>query len=534
MPHHWRSARRVDRRAAAWLIIGLCGGALLGPDWYGSRAVELSRQTEPAASAQSDEQQARATCGGCHAFPPPGILPRAAWRDEFVRMMFIRDDRLPPIGPPATAYRNVQLPPDMERVLPFYTTRAPERLPLPEPWPATSESPVQFARRALSAADMPGTPAVSNVRLVDVDGDKRLDVLGTDMRQGVVFLGQPANAATALSIIASIPHPAQVTVGDVDRDGVQDLLVAEMGAFFPADHKKGSVIWLRGLGNAKFGAHWLDGWPRVADVQTADFNGDGKNDLAIAAFGWRKTGQVSILENRTATASQPMFTNHTLDSRPGGIHNTPVDLNRDGRMDLVTLLAQEHETVVAYINTGTGDFSFDQKVIYVAPHPNWGSSGMQVVDLDRDADLDVLLSHGDTFDDGIVKPYHGIQWLETTGGYPFAEHTLAQMPGVHAARAADIDADGDLDIVAAALLAGGADVDENILPALVWLEQTKPGTFARHTIEMGFPRHATLDVGDIDDDGDVDIVVGTFSMGKATVNWVDVWTNQLKRPGGPR
>ena len=90
------------------------------------------------------------------------------------------------------------------------------------------------------------------------------------------------------------------------------------------------------------------------------------------------------------------------------------------------------------------------------------------------------------------------------------------MPGVHRAQAADLDGDGDLDIVAAALLAGGSDVDEKTLPALVWLEQTEAGRrSSRHTIEMGFPRHATLDVGDIDGDGDIDIVAGNFSIGPA-------------------
>lgn len=469
------------------------------------------------------------TCGGCHAFPPPDILPRQVWRDEFVRMMFIRDKRLPPLGPPATVNRTVQLPPDMEQALPYFTSRAPEHLPAPEPWPDSAESPVQFTRGALTMPEMPGSPAVSNVQLVDLDGDKRFDVLATDMRQGLVFAGIPTMPGSPLRNIASIPHPAHVTLTDVDHDGVQDLLVGDLGEFFPADHDKGAVIWMRGLGNGRFGSFWLDGWPRVADVESADFNGDGRNDLIVAAFGWRKTGEIAIMENRTTNPSQPVFTKHTIDPRPGGIHVLPVDLNHDGKMDFVTLLAQEHETVLAYINTGSGDFSFERKVIYAAPHPNWGSSGIQLVDLDKDGDLDILYTHGDTFDDGLVKPYHGIQWLENTGTYPYVEHTIAQMPGVHRAEAADVDGDGDLDIVACALLASGADVDEKTLPALVWLEQTKPGTFARHTIQMGFPRHATLDVADIDGDGDADIVVGNFSIDKPADAWIEVFTNQLKK-----
>ena len=510
---------------SVWLFLAVVAAALVVLDRQTLPADASQSQSQSTPAVQSDEQQARVTCGGCHAFSPPDILPRDAWRNEFVRMMLIRENRLPPIGPPDTVYPTIQLPKDMEQVLPFYISRAPERLPAPEPWPATSESPLQFSRRSLTMPDMPGTPAVSHVRLVDFDGDQRLDVLGTDMRQGLVFTGQLAKAGSALSIVASIPHPAHVTLADVDRDGVQDLLVADLGEFFPADHRNGAVIWLRGFGKGRFGAFWLDGWPRVADVETADFNGDGKNDLAVAAFGWRKVGQIAILENRTASASQPSFTSHTIDPRAGGIQTIPADLNRDGKMDFVTLLAQEHETVLAYINKGTGDFSFERQVIYAAPHANWGSSGIRLVDLDKDGDPDVLLSHGDTFDDGIVKPYHGIQWLENTGRYPFVEHTLAQMPGVHGIETGDLDGDGDLDIVAGALLAGGSNVDEKTLPALIWLEQTKPRTFVRHTIEMGSPRHGSLDVGDIDSDGDLDIVVGNFAIEKLSTGWVDVWTN---------
>lgn len=488
-----------------------------------------------------DDKLARATCSGCHAFPAPDILPRDRWRDEVVRMHFIREKRLPPLGPPDKVYPTVQLPPDMAEVLAYYQAHAPERLPTPEAWPPPADTPLRFERRTLAIADMPATPAVSSLSIGDLDGDGRLDLLGTDMRQGVVFTArltggdtQPGRSGSSvpvsLSVVASIPHPSHAALTDVDQDGVPDILVGDMGAFFPADHKKGAVIWLRGLGKGKFSAvTWLDDWPRVADVEAADFNGDGRTDLAVAAFGWRTTGQVAILENRSTNPAQPAFVPHTIDPRPGGIHIIPRDLNGDAKMDFVVLLAQEHETVLAYVNTGKGDFSFDQKVIYAAPHPNWGSSGIELVDLDKDGDLDVLLTHGDTFDDGVVKPYHGIQWLENRGSYPFVAHSLAQMPGVHRARTADMDGDGDLDIVACALLAGGSDVNETTLPALVWLEQTKPGAFVRHTLAMGMPRHATLALGDIDGDGDADIVVGNFSIGDPIPAWVEIWENQRSR-----
>jgi hypothetical protein len=155
-----------------------------------------------------------------------------------------------------------------------------------------------------------------------------------------------------------------------------------------------------------------------------------------------------------------------------------------------------------------------------------------VVDLDGDKDLDVLMTHGDTFDDQVVKPYHGIQWLENQGNNEFAEHNIADMPGVLRAQAGDLDGDGDLDVVAGAFSSGDtAPEDAPGLPSLVWLEQTVRGTFVKHTLERRPPRHATLDLADMDRDGDLDLVTGNFMISRDEQAWVEVWENQRTKRG---
>jgi hypothetical protein len=490
------------------------------------QTISATRQPDTAAPqplVAAGEQAAKAYCVACHAFPPPSVLPRHHWRDQVARMhAFMRNE----FAPAATGSGKIEpLPPEWQAIVAYYEAHAPERLPDPPAWPAPG-GPLTFRRHAISPQGLPRTPAVANVRLVDVEGDGRPELLATDMRHGVILLAHPYDPKAPVREIAQVPHPAHIEPVDYDGDGLLDFLVGDLGALLPVDHDRGAVVWLRGRKDGTWVQMRLEGWPRVSDVQPVDIDGDGKLDLAVAAFGWRKTGNLTLLRNETTDYDEPSFSPFLLDPRTGAIHTPPVDLNGDGRMDLVVLFAQEHETVVAYLNTGAG-FALQPQTIYTAPHPNWGSSGIQVVDLDGDGDLDVLLTHGDMFDDRLLKPYHGIIWLENRGTFPFTAHTLAKMPGVHRAQAADMDGDGDLDIVACALVPSDEPTVRE-LPALVWLEQVKPGVFERHTIAQGMPVHATLDLGDIDGDGDIDVVVGNFSTDQPLDHWIEVWENLRK------
>lgn len=491
---------------------------------------DQNRSRGAARTSAASEAEARALCGtACHVFPPADILPRSEWPDVVGKMHLFRTGQPVPIGPPGTIARNVALPDDMERVLQYYLANAPRALPPPDPWPAVERSPrVRFEARPLSLSRPRRTAAISHVRFLDLDGDGSPEIVATDMRYGYVLVGRPADPERPhLEVIADVPHPAHLEMVDFDGDGRRDLIVADLGSFPPEDHDRGGIVWLKQKEDGTFGALDVRGFPRVADVQPADFDGDGRIDLLVGAFGWRRTGFITLLRNLTDDYARPSLQAAQIDGRTGTIHVPTADLNGDGRLDFVALLAQEHETVVAFLNDGAGGFT--PQTIYTAPHPNWGSSGIQLVDFDGDGDIDVLMTNGDSFDDYLIKPYHGIQWLENTGTFPFRAHPIAPMAGAHRAQAVDLDGDGDLDVVTCALLGVTREDSDVDLPSLVWLERIGRNEFRRHTLARGVPQHASLDTADFDGDGDIDIVVGNFATTRQVESSLVLWVNQLKK-----
>ncbi len=255
------------------------------------------------------------------------------------------------------------------------------------------------------------------------------------------------------------------------------------------------------------------GLGRVTDVRAADFDGDGDLDLIVAVFGMYVAGELVYLENRTVDYARPEFVARRVDPRHGAIHVPVADLNADGRPDFVAVFAQEHEKVVAFVNAGKGQFT--PREIYAAPHPAFGSTGIELVDLDHDGDLDVLYTNGDVLDGkSILRPEHGVQWLENRGAYPFTPHRLADMYGASQAAAADIDGDGDLDILATSFLPGAffRQPRQSLrLDAVILLEQTAPGVFVRHVLETVSADHPSCDVGDFDGDGRPDLVFSNFA-----------------------
>jgi hypothetical protein len=343
------------------------------------------------------------------------------------------------------------------------------------------------------------------------------------------------NSRPVVRTLAALDFPAHIEPVDLNLDGAKGFLVAELGSREPADHDRGKVVWLRPETPEGFLSIPLqEGLGRVADVQAADFDGDGDGDLdlVVAEFGWHTTGRILLLRNQSGQGPEPQFTLEVVDERHGAIHVPVADLNRDGHPDFVALVSQEHEVVDAFLNKGDGTFWKER--LYDAGDPSRGSSGIELIDIDGDGDLDVVHTNGDSFDSYYVKPYHGIRWLENTGSFPFLVHELTAFPGVHRAMAADLDGDGDMDIVACAFLPEQLEdgADRQAFNSVIWLEQVAPGQFVRHVIEHGNPSHATLVLADFDEDGDIDVVVGNFASNDgeasplATIYWNERISNR--------
>jgi hypothetical protein len=501
----------LQRCAILILIVGVAYLAN-GSGQVSAPNPELSQPT-----VEATTEEVHNLCGACHAYPPADSFPRSAWRREVIQGFdFFRDSAL------RMDY------PSLESVVAYYEKRAPEELPLAQAEPQ-SQPPIHFRKTGYRLPDERPFPAVANVNLVHLFDKRKLDILVCDLRHDLVAVLKPYETPPAWQILAKVSGPVHAEVVDLDRDGIPDIIVAGLGNLRATDALVGSVVWLRGRPDGSFQpVTLLENVGRVADVQVADFNGDGKLDLVVGVFGWRRIGEILYLENRTTDWSKPAFVRHVLDDRHGTIHVPVCDLSNDGRPDFVALISQEHETIVAFLNDGKGMFT--KKTLYTAPHPAYGSSGIQLVDLNGDGRLDVLYTNGDVLDSYHLKPYHSIQWLENKGALNFEHHHLASMYGVERAVAADISNHGRLDILAVSCLpaAGFPQRDSLDLDSIIMLEQTAPGQFVRHSLEKGKNDHCTCAVGELYGDGRLHLVTANllFSESEPLRDAVEIWQNQ--------
>ena len=386
-----------------------------------------------------------------------------------------------------------------------------------------------FTPRSISPLDDGERPQIAQVRIVDLDRDGRLDILACDaLRHRVLWFQQDAAGAYAERPIgAEVAAPVAVEPVDFDGDGDLDLLVASLGVLLPTNRRIGSVVLLDNDGEQRFTNRVLiKDVARVADARAADLDADGDLDIAVAGFGY-DNGETSWLEN----LGDGTFEQHELLRLSGAINAVVADLDGDEWNDIVALVSQEWEEIWAFVATPGTPGAFSLRSIWGSSNPDFGSSWISLIDLDADDDPDILYSNGDAFDYAPAnsRPWHGVQWLENTGDLEFTYHRIADLSGASSPQAADIDGDGDLDVVVSSGYNNWRDPE---VTSLAWLENNGRLQFSMHHI-ASVPTHIiTVAVGDLDGDGRPDLVTGGMHVNGPfdRMSRVTVWTNDGPPP----
>ena len=242
--------------------------------------------------------------------------------------------------------------------------------------------------------------------------------------------------------------------------------------------------------------------PRPVCSLPGDYNKDGLRDWIVCGFG-HDIGSLYLLQQQP----DHTFAKTVLRDVPGAVDAQAGDFNHDGWLDVMVLFAHADEGVWLFENDARG--GFDGKNVLRFP-PVYGSSSLQLADVNGDHELDILYTSGDNADySNILKPYHGVYVFVNQGPGRYKKSYFYHLDGATKAIAADFDDDGDLDISAIAFFAS---LNDQSAHNFVYLEQTGPLKFAPHAPDFQrYGRWISMDAGDVNGDTDLDLVLGNYA-----------------------
>ncbi len=354
---------------------------------------------------------------------------------------------------------------------------------------------------------LPGT-STTDVDLVDVDGDGDLDLFTAEGTDSIA--GRPNRLwintgngrfvdESAARLPPAVANSTKADFGDLDGDGDLDAIVANVGGE--------QLLLNNGRGVFTDATDQLPPPLSIfddisADARLADVDGDADLDILVSNEN-PFPGGIGAQNRLWVNDGLAVFADETVFRLPAAIDQTaamlPGDTDGDGDLDIVVLNRGQDNVLV---NNGAGFFTDGTAARF--PVTTDTTRGGGLADLDGDGDLDVLTgnSRGEAaaiyFNDG------GVFVAGNFGMTPLPGETIAGLELV------DLDGDGDLDVylpsagpfVSGHGFLGGPDR---------YFRNNGRGHFVERTaIHFQPPDDPTTDAafGDIDGDGDVDLVVG--------------------------
>ncbi len=291
-----------------------------------------------------------------------------------------------------------------------------------------------------------------------------------------------------------------IAAGDMDDDGDVDLVFSSLRTW---DGNQGGFQMFSNDGSGAFGPkQYVDfGVPFTAGaiaIEIADLDQNGWLDIAAEYFsdvGW---GGFTVLL-RSASGGYPAATLH-----PAGTGVTDlalVDVDADGTRDLLATNYYSYELTV-HLNPGNG--VFPRPPVYETEPLHYN---LDTGDIDGDGDLDVATAGG-------YGTAGSVSILLNLGSGQLGTWTDYAAPyyagGV---KLRDLDGDGDLD-----LLWGDFNAPNGVPLHARWRENDATGNFGgTQTISMSMADINEVDALDLDADGDLDVVASDSLRGELKI-----------------
>ncbi len=443
-------------------------------------------------------------CGNCHLAPKPNLLSRALWAESVLPRMgarlglnadlFIQD------VPGADLTTALNLLPSKPTVTPeewdiirnYYLRDAPEVLPAAAPI-------------ALDTTLQLFAPERVRVKNNHIPASTFVHIQNSKVAFGFSEFYE-WHAGTTVSFGKLPTPPAAIAESN---NGVS--LLALVGTINPTDEPLGSV-WRKEPSGSW--APWIENLKRPVDLQVADLLGNGSEHMVLCEFG-NLTGGLSIWEVSQDGPRQPK----QISALPGARKTIVTDADADGIPDILALFAQGDEQIIFF--KGDGKLGFSPSVWLRFP-PVYGSSFFEFEDVDGNGFRDLVVAHGDNADHTVTrKPYHGVRIYSNNGKNQFTETYFYPLPGASQTATADFDGDGDQDIAAITFF---PDFSEQSSRSFVLLTNQQQGWRAATSSYAGWGRWLVMDAGDLDDDSDIDLVLGALDFnGGASQELFSAW-----------